>query len=295
MLDAVTPETLTTWVPGEILLASDALGWSDVALRSYRYTGLDIEAPPLRDFLVVAFLRGSTTIDRRVGGPWQQEQLVPGDVSVMTCGEASQWRWDASIDVIHLYLTRKLLGKVCADALDKEVADIELHDVLKAGDVVLNRGLAAMAEEVRTENLGGKLFVDALTTQICVHLVRKYADVSVRETTVTTALSRVQSQQIEGYIEANLDRQLSLDELAAVARTSTSCFLRQFKARYGVPPHAYVIQKRLACARQLLTKSTLPIKEIASRCGFSDQSHMTRVFQRLLQTTPCSYRQTSKN
>ena len=290
----IPPESLTTWVPGEILLASDRLGWSDVTLRSYRYTALDIEAPPLRDFLLVAFLDGVTQIERSVGGPWQHQRLCPGDVSMMSCSAPSQWRWDAPIDVIHLYLTRDRMSKVCVDVLDREVAEIELPDVLRADDAALHRGLTAVGEEVRNENLGGELFVDALSTQICLHLLRKYAKVSMRDRPIRSGLSRVQVEQVKGYVEANLDRKLSLDELAAVARTSTSHLLRQFKAGFGVPPHTYVIQMRLECARKLLSKTSLPVKEIATRCGFSDQSHMTRLFQRLLHTTPCSYRQSQK-
>ena len=230
MLDLVPPEQLPTWVPGEVLLSSDQLSWNDVSLRSYRYTALEIEVPPLRDFTIIAFMRGTTKIGRCVDGPWQRTSAGPGDVSVMTRAEASQWNWDAPIDVIHLYLTRQLLAKVCADVLDRDIGDIELYDVLRAEDLALNRSIAAIGEEVRTETLGGRLYVDAVATQICVHLLRRYANVSVREREVGGGLSRMQARMVGGYVEANLDRQLSLDELAAVVHTSACASSRHVSA-----------------------------------------------------------------
>jgi AraC family transcriptional regulator len=127
---------------------------------------------------------------------------------------------------------------------------------------------------------------------VCVPILRRFADVSFREDRSTAGLSPLQTKMVAGYIEANLERQLSLEELAQIAHVSASHFLRQFKRRFGCAPHCYVIQRRLACAQRLLSKTRLPIKEIALKCGFSDQSHMTRMFQRYLNATPQGYRAT---
>ena len=294
MLDLVPPERLTKWVPGEVMLSSDELGWSGLSLRSYRYPASDALVPPLRDFVIVTFRAGVTDMRRRVDGPWQNERAAPGDVSILTRAEECHWYWDAPIEVIHLYLTQNMLAKVSADAFDRDIADVQLRDVLRTDDELISRSLRAIADEVGTNNLGGRLYADAIATQISVHLLRTYANVSLREPHSVQGLSRAQTRTLNEYIDANLDRQLSLQELAAVTRTSASQFLRQFKLRFGMPPHAHVLQMRLARAQRLLTRSTLPIKDISSRSGFSDQSHMTRVFQRFLQTTPCNYRRDTK-
>ncbi len=296
MFDLVPPERLTDWVPGELLYDSGNQRWGDVSVCNYRYGPQEVIVPPLRDYTLVAYTGGATRISRRVSGPWQSGNIRPGNhVSVMTRAEPSHWEWDSPIDVHHLYLTRQLLSKVCADVVGRDVADVELHDLLCADDAVLNGCVTALGDEARSANLGGKLFVDAMTTQICVHLLRRYANVSIRERQTGDGLSRIQAQLVEGYIETNLDRAITLDDLAAVAHTSTSHFLRQFKTRFGLPPHAYVIQRRVVCARHLLEKTTLPLKDVASRSGFSDQSHMTRLFQRELGVTPSAYRQANRS
>src|ERR1700677_4477952 len=109
VLDLIPPERLTTWVPGEVLLSSDQLGWNDLSLRSYRYGASDALVPPLRDFVIVTFRAGVTTMRRRVDGPWQNERAAPGDVSILTRAEECHWYWDAPIEVIHLYLTQNML------------------------------------------------------------------------------------------------------------------------------------------------------------------------------------------
>lgn len=291
MLDLIPPERLNSWVPGEVLVTSDRMNWSDVCLRSYRYEPMDVEIPALRDFTIVAFTKGTTQIERHIEGPSKHETVGPGDVAVMTRAAVSHWHWDAPIDVVHLYLTHQMLSKVCADVLDRDIADIHLKDVLRADDIVLNRSIVSINEEASNENLGGRLYVDAVSTQICVHLLRNYANVCYQSRDVSSGLSPAQARQVEAYVEANLDTQLSLEELAAITRTSASYFLRQFKIRFGMPPHTYVVQRRVNHAQHLLAKTALPIKDIAGKSGFSDQSHMTRVFQRLLNTTPSGYRQ----
>jgi transcriptional regulator GlxA family with amidase domain len=67
-------------------------------------------------------------------------------------------------------------------------------------------------------------------------------------------------------------------------------FARQFKQSVGVTPHHYLTQKRLELAQALLTKTELPLSEIAYAAGFSDQSHLARHFRHTLSTTPRAFR-----
>lgn len=290
-MELITPEELPIWVPGKVLMDSEGLGWGDVRLRKYQYRGMDVEIPAMRDFMLVAYDTGQTRMNRQIGGPWSCEQMVPGNVSLLTRAEKSHWCWTSSVEVVHLYLTRDTLARVSAEVFDRDIEDVRLRDVLKADDPLLLAGINAMAAEVRQHGmLGGPLLVQAVTTQICVQILRKFAEVSFREERLHSGLSSAQSRLVASYIDDNLDQQLTLDDLAGIARVSTSHFLRQFKRRFGCAPHSYVIERRLERASQLLARSSLPIKEVAALCGFSDQSHLTRVFQRLKGTTPNGFR-----
>ena len=79
--------------------------------------------------------------------------------------------------------------------------------------------------------------------------------------------------------------------MAAVAHVSTYHFARQFKAATGLPPHQYVIARRVERARQLLQAGTdLSLAEVAARAGFSDQSQFSCHFKRLVGVTPGQFR-----
>jgi AraC-like DNA-binding protein len=83
----------------------------------------------------------------------------------------------------------------------------------------------------------------------------------------------------------------TLAELAALSGVSRFQLLRGFARETGITPHAYLLQRRVRLARQLLTTGHAPA-EAASGAGFADQSHMTRAFRRQFGVTPARYRAT---
>ena len=83
--------------------------------------------------------------------------------------------------------------------------------------------------------------------------------------------------------------------MAAVAHLSVYHFARQFRAATGLPPHQYVIARRVKRAQQLLQASAdLPLAEVAACVGFSDQSQFCRHFKRLVGVTPGQFRTPSR-
>ncbi|MGT2455382.1 helix-turn-helix domain-containing protein [Cupriavidus basilensis] len=294
MAELLQPADVPIWVPGKTLLASDHLGWRNGTIRTYQYAPSEVFVPAMRDFLLVAYRQGHTSMDRRIDGRWSRDLLLPGNVSLLTRAQASYWHWSRDIEVIHLYITQDAMATVCAEIFDRDIVDVHLLDLLKGDDPVLLGGIAALEQEARASKLGGRLFVDTIMTQLCIQVLRKYASVEFRESRPPGGLSPLQAKLVAEYIELNIDKPLSLAELSAVARVSTSHFLRLFKRRFGSAPHRYVVERRLACAKSLLAKTVLPIKDIASKCGFSDQSHMTRLFQSHLGATPSAYRSATR-
>ena len=105
------------------------------------------------------------------------------------------------------------------------------------------------------------------------------------------ALPRGRLRAVVAYIEEHLGAAPSLAELAAVARLSPYHFARQFRAATGLPPHQYVITRRVERARQLLQAGTeLSLAQVAARAGFSDQSQFSHHFRRLVGVTPGRFR-----
>lgn len=94
------------------------------------------------------------------------------------------------------------------------------------------------------------------------------------------------------WARANLDRQLSLDELAARALMSRRSFARHFKAATGATPHAWLLSQRISRAEELLETTTLPIEQIADRVGYRSAAVFREQFTARRGVPPRDYRQT---
>jgi AraC family transcriptional regulator len=115
------------------------------------------------------------------------------------------------------------------------------------------------------------------------------ASVTATETT-TGGLAPWQIIKIKTYIARNIERSLSNDELAALARLSTSYFCKTFRTSFNETPQQYVLSRRIenACLLMLETPDTLA--DIAYACGFTDQAHLSRQFRRTMGTSPHAWR-----
>ncbi|MNM80065.1 Transcriptional activator NphR [compost metagenome] len=102
------------------------------------------------------------------------------------------------------------------------------------------------------------------------------------------------AQKAREYLHANAQYDIGLDQLAAVTGVDRFRLTRAFKAAYGIAPHAYLVQLRLATARRLLARGEQPAA-VAMALGFADQSHLGRWFMRAYGLTPALYRKRCSN
>lgn len=103
-------------------------------------------------------------------------------------------------------------------------------------------------------------------------------------------LSRWQVRKVVEYIETNLERRIQIDDLTALARLSSRYFASSFKRSFGLPPHAYLIRRRVERAQELMLTTDMPLSEVSLACGLSDQPHLTRLFSRIVGETPAQWR-----
>ena len=97
-------------------------------------------------------------------------------------------------------------------------------------------------------------------------------------------------RRVTEHIQQNLDKDLTLAELAALLYMSPYHFARLFKCSTGVPPHRFVVRQRIARARAFLATQELSIAQISRMVGFRTPSHFTTVFRRVTGITPGGYR-----
>ena len=107
---------------------------------------------------------------------------------------------------------------------------------------------------------------------------------------VVGGLPGAKLRRVTGYIEGNLHRPLRLAELALVAHMSPYHFARLFKTATGLPPHRFVVHRRIDAAAALLTGSRSSIGVIAGKVGFTTASQFATAFRRVMGLTPTAYR-----
>jgi AraC-like DNA-binding protein len=91
------------------------------------------------------------------------------------------------------------------------------------------------------------------------------------------------------YISDNCTLSLKLEDICAAAQLSASYLTRAFKQRYGMTPHAFLVNRRIQFARAQLRSGKL-IADVALQAGFADQAHFQRAFKQHLAATPGQYR-----
>lgn len=259
-------------------------------MRGIRYQPSHVRAPGISAHLLVLYRSGQTLMTRRLIGPTVSEEIRSGDISLMSSGLASEWVWPGQIEVLHLYVDRAKLREVAGAVCDRPIEDVALRDILKVNDDLLTRMGQLLVDEATNNGFGSRLYVDAIAQQMCVHLLRNYAELSIRAPAASGTLSKLKMRSLEEYIKEHIAEDLSLATLAEIAGISPSYFARLFRNSFGVPPHHYLIKHRLASARDLLRSKRHSIAEIAAMTGFSDQAHLTRLFKRQFTLTPDQFR-----
>lgn len=94
------------------------------------------------------------------------------------------------------------------------------------------------------------------------------------------------AHRIREYIDGHLEEKIGLETLATMAGLSTHHFARAFRQSVGMPPHSYLLRRRLAHVERMLRETQMPLSEIALAAGFADHSHLARHFRRLTGMAP---------
>jgi AraC family transcriptional regulator len=194
-------------------------------------------------------------------------------------------------DQLFIFLEPGVVVRVAAEAFDLDPARLTIPPFDGLDLPPLQTAMGTVGAELTAGAAGGRLAAEALATVLAVQLLRQSLAPRRPERGRDGALPREKLRAVVTYIEEHLDASLTLAQLAAGAHRSAYHFARQFTAATGMPPHQYVIARRVARAQQLLhPDQDLALAEIAARVGFADQSHFTQHFKRIVGVTPRQFR-----
>lgn len=285
---AIAPRAWVDLVGGVEMDPAPPAPGTPVDVASFRFPGLPTRRslPPVDAHYVSFTLAGSILVERDLGRRVERAWFRPGRSLILPAFRENAWTWDGATDELHMYVSPAWLGEVATAAGASAPAPIDRFGF----DDPLLRGLAAaLLDERRHGGIGGALYRGALAETIALRLIRAHCRIAVLERT-RAGLAPARLRRVRDLVEERLDDDISLDDLAAAAGLSRAHFARAFRRTTGQTPYAYLRERRLARAKDLLAGSTHRIAEIAAMTGFVSQSHLGRVFRNATGTTPAEYR-----
>ena len=212
-----------------------------------------------------------------------------GNLCLTPYGQTVGAYWKKPLDNMGIMLMPDFVKKTAAE--NRFSTEFEFHEIYKDKDPLIEHIGFALLDESTSDTPVGKLYTDSLINTLTLHLLKNYSNAaSVKENT-NGGLSGYKLKRVQEFIDANLEEDLSLAELAEVADLSQFHFARAFRKSTGQTPQQYLMQQRIERAKQLLSSDELPIVEISLRTGFKNQSHFTTLFRKFTKHTPKLWRE----
>ncbi len=284
-------------VPFEASAASDRLGWVGLEAARYRVSpASELNPPPLTHHWLVLFARPPEKLELLYEGVKRHSPPPAGSISIVPAGSPALWRWSGPKDSLHIHLEPGLVARVAAEAFGLDSARLTVPPLDSLDLPQLRAAMWAVDAELTAGGAGGPLAAESLANVLAVHLIRHASAPRQLARGPKGALPPGKLRAVIEYIEEHLEASPTLEQMAAVAHLSPYHFARQFKAAAGLPPHQYVIMRRVERSKHLLQSGGEDsLAEIAAHTGFSDQSQLSRHFKRLVGVTPGQFRMSARN
>ncbi len=213
-----------------------------------------------------------------------------GDISITPAKTSFFARWDSEDQLLQIQLTDQFIRSVTREALDQEFDQLELLPEFQVRNPQIEAIGMLLLAELHQAHAENNLYIESLSNILAVNLVRHYAATKPKIPTYNGGLPQRQLMQVLDYVDAHLDQEIKLADLAQLLDISQFHFSHLFQQSLGISPYQYVIQQRIERAKQLLKNTDQSIIDIALTCGFSSHSHLSKKFRQVTGMTPKNYR-----
>lgn len=241
---------------------------------------------------------GTATVTLRSRGACTRRRPTIGAVTYIDAEHAATWSSDGTSEAWHIYLPNASLRRHAEFDLGS-TAPPRIKPLFGTEDPWLRGYFQMLASEFELsadgEQVVDPLFAAQAEHLAIHHLLRFHSEdgpdvAGMPHHAAGNPLRAAKLKQVQDYVAANLKQEIDLAHLAAVACMSPGHFLRGFRIALGMTPYRYVLEQRVAHARELLRTTGLPIADIAVECGFRTPSHLSAKFRARVGTSPSRYR-----
>ena len=232
------------------------------------------------DCYVVKIVLRNTNIRFRVSGRTVHDGVTtPGTVHVTEPAVPVRCLFRRPYDVLHLYVPTNLVAECAREMTGHPVPELCSKSV-PSKDITVDSLGRALLEADRVGGSFGQLYADCISIAIVARLLGSANRAATSERPKVGELARWRLKRAIDYVEAQLDKPVSLADVASSAGLTRMHFAAQFRAATGLRPHEYLLRRRIERAQEMLVGTTMSLVDVALSVGFQTQAHFTSVFKR---------------
>lgn len=247
----------------------------------------DVIQPMTEHVLIVSF-GPMQRVQRCTGRLIENTTLRTNTLTIIPAGSSSRWDLEGPVDVMHFYLPPSLLQQT-AERLDQASSgDIQLRTAHP--DTTASQLLAMIMSTLDSSAAADTLFRQQLASSLVTYLLAQHVGSAPRPIAAPGGLSPQTLRAALERLDSCCNEDISLKALAEASGLSTYHFCRAFKKSMGVPPHAWLRQRRLDRAKAMLRDTKEGIVTIAEELGYGSHTAFTAAFKRMTGTSPSRWR-----
>ena len=281
-------------LPRSPILVSDGSNWDNIHFAHLLQPAYDVPEHVSPRHTLCINVGKPVRLEQAVDGQRKAVDSMAGDLAIYPAYLSQQFRWDKEAEFFNLFLEPSFLTQVGYDVFGSDRLELIPHLAPLSDPLVQQIGFA-LKTSLEIDEKNSSLYADAIAQALVVHLLARYSTHARQIKPIAGGFTQPQWKQIIDFINANLDKNITLAELAKIVQLSPYHFAHVFKKSTNTSPHQYVIRCRIERAKQLMAMGDLAIAAIAQMVGFASQGHFTYHFKRLVGVTPKVFSQQTQS
>ncbi len=270
------------------ILAQRIAGETGSDMFRFRHPVGRFTHPPVREF-VLWVLSSAVKSEFDCGAGRWRGTVLPGSFIVAPPFTDVNYTAHVSGSGLVLSLPARTFARCQEDPADNDTGDLGAVHAAPASNATVRVLVEEIWREVRSPQRSSALFVDSALVAIAARLRTLGTRTNV-EPRATGALSGPRLRLALDYLESHLSEDVSLTALAAAVGLSEGHVCKAFRLATGEPPHRWLVKRRIAKAKALLSTTTRSITEVALDVGFGSSSHFAAAFRRWQGVSPRTFR-----
>lgn len=274
----------------QYLLEARTAGSSPIGIFKSSQPAGNLSDPPSLNMVLVMAIEKVQNIQRDYGAGRFDEDMMPGSFDLVAPGAATEIHASEPHHIFILDLPFHRIRELLEPSMPNFNGDFGKLHGCASKNLKIERIIWQIWQEAAKDNPYGNLYADGLLMQLVAELLRESNPKHCVQTDKSThALSYNELARINDYVEANIDENLTIDDIAKRVNMPSSTFYKLFKQTLNQTPFQFILDKRLTSAQDMIRQNQLPLSDIAYACGFSSQQHMNTLFKKRLSITPAQY------